>query len=261
MSVLLTIYLWASHVHAILRDAPRNRTVIDIGCGTGWFPNTVAYHYGLKVVAIDLCKQALERAGQISRALGISGKIEFHHADIFNLNVNDIFYLVNSIGVLHHTHDCHKAIRMVSQLVAEDGFFNLGLYHSYGREPFLNLFKQYIDKLAQCGALSADEEAEAYAIFRGLNSNLSDETLIRSWFRDQVLHPFETQHSFQEIYELLTSLKFQILSTSVNDFKPIDDVQSLFELEKTFYDRSVEKNVNRKTYYPGFFTVLAKLNI
>lgn len=72
------------------------------------------------------------------------------------------------------------------------------------------------------------------------------------------MHPYETQHTFQEIYTLLHSLNFKVISTSINMFREIDDINNLFEYEKKLYEVSIEKNTKQKTYYPGFFTTLAK---
>lgn len=231
--------------------------IIDVGCGTGWFSNTIAYYYRQKVLAVDLCAPALERVREISRQLDTENLVTTRNQDLFTLQ-GSTYSLVNSLGVLHHTHNCAQAVRNTSALVDEGGVFHLGLYHKYGREPFLNLFAGQIRKLSQGGVLSEEEEEAAYDIFRRLNSNIHDETFLRSWFRDQVLHPHETQHTFEEVYEWLKDLGFNILSTSINGFRPIGAVEDLFQEEKKYYGISVRKNVEEKIYFPGFFTVLAQ---
>jgi len=244
------------NLHQIILNSTL-QDVIDVGCGTGWFSNTIAFHYGHKVLAVDLCAPALDRVREISSELKTEGLVATRRQDLFTLR-GGAYSLVNSLGVLHHTHDCALAVRTISALVGDGGFFHLGLYHKYGREPFLNLFTEQIRIISRGGVLSEEEEGVAYDIFRKLNSNIKDETFLRSWFRDQVLHPHETQHTFEEVCEWMDGLGFRILSTSINGFQPIGDVEKLFQEEKKYHEISVRKNVEEKVYFPGFFTVLAQ---
>lgn len=237
-----------------------NKTAIDIGCGTGWFTNSIAYYYNLKVTGVDLCQTALDRAIEISKILGIENNVKFKNENIFNLKYwsDNKFYLINTIGVLHHTYNCHEALSDISFLVEDHGCLHIGLYHKYGREPFLDIFKHYREKIEEGDEISKEEEQEAFNIFKNLNSNIKDDTLLRSWFRDQVMHPHETQHTFREVYDWLKDLNFEPVSTSVNDFQPIGNIKDLFEEEKKYYEISKEKNIKQRNYYPGFFTVLAR---
>jgi SAM-dependent methyltransferase len=229
-------------------------TVIDVGCGTGWFANTVALHHHLPIVGIDLSERALQRARETSTILGIQEFATFRRRDLFDTDHFGIFDLVNCLGVLHHTYDFRKAFSRVAGLVAEEGFLHLGLYHKYGREPFLDSFKGF---RAHVEADSLMEE-KAFTLFREMNPTISDEPFLRSWFRDQVFHPWETQHTLEEVISLLALHDFELRSTSINRFQEIRDLPSLFKEEKRYYEYSIEQNVRRRIYFPGFFTVLAQ---
>ena len=85
--------------------------------------------------------------------------------------------------------------------------------------------------------------------------SLRDETHLRSWFRDQVLHPHETLHTIEEIIQLLPELDCRLVSTSINRFKSIEDQQKLIEEEKTWH-KVAEKRLYEKRYFPGFFVFL-----
>jgi hypothetical protein len=74
-------------------------------------------------MGIDLSEAALERAREVSIEL-------------------------DSLGVLHHTFDCREALGSISHVVQNGGYIHMGLYHKYGREPFLNLFKQHRDTIS-----------------------------------------------------------------------------------------------------------------
>src|SRR6266446_2441665 len=129
---------------AILAPSQR-KVVLDAGCGAGWFVNTVAHHYGLEAVGVDLCEPAIHRAQEVSKSLALDDKVRYICADLFKLPSIQLtrgnqFFLVNSLGVLHHTHDCREALLNILGFVEPDGFVHIGLYHRYGRQPFLDLF-------------------------------------------------------------------------------------------------------------------------
>ncbi|MBI5327365.1 MAG: class I SAM-dependent methyltransferase [Deltaproteobacteria bacterium] len=245
------------NAHEVL-DVAERKSLADVGCGTGWFSNCVAYYYKLNVTAIDICSHALNRAFDVSKALGVQEKVIFVRSDIFSLNANKMYYFVNSLGVLHHTYDCKGALKIICSMVENGGYIHIGLYHKYGREPFLCLFKELRDKIVGGLEIAEGEISDAFKIFKELNKNMSDETLLYSWFRDQVLHPHETLHTFKELQEWLTNMNFKVMSTSINNFNPISDISNLCIEERKFYDISVEKNIRQSVYFPGFFTVLAK---
>jgi hypothetical protein len=160
------------------------------------------------------------------------------------------FSVVVSLGVLHHTDNCTEAIRhIIRNYVAIGGYVYIGLYHEYGRRPFLDHFAGMKKKGAS--------EDEMLAEFGRLHSSLKNPTHVRSWFRDQVLHPQETQHTIKEIASLLLEEKAELLSTSINRFQKIHDLDQLFETEKGY--ETVSRNaLAQGRYFPGFFTFLAR---
>jgi SAM-dependent methyltransferase len=232
------------------------QTVLDVGCGTGWFSNTCAYHYGCRTLGIDLSTTALERARATSVELGIAGRVTFTGGDLFELGT-EAFDVVVSIGVLHHTHHLGHALQHVTRAVAAGGTLYLGLYHAYGRRAFLELFEHYRSRNAE-GSLTPEELEEGLALYQELNPGVTDRDFLRSWFRDQVLHPHETQHTLAELHRLLNSLDFEIRSTSINGFQPFESLEALFEREKELYEHSRQRNIIERSYFPGFFTVLAR---
>ena len=63
------------NVHDLLENSNIS-SLIDIGCGTGWFVNSIPYYYDIKISAVDLCLPALERTKAIATELGIAGYVE-----------------------------------------------------------------------------------------------------------------------------------------------------------------------------------------
>ena len=163
--------------------------MLEIGCGCGWFANTVAYHYDLPITAVDFTAKALRRAGEIAAAMGVAGRIHFVESNLFNFNTAERFDLVASIGVLHHTDDARRAFEHVAQFVAPDKFVYLGLYHLYGRRVFLDMFAKIVQERGEAAALHRYRELDGV--------RAGDDVHLESWFRDQVLHPHETQHTLE----------------------------------------------------------------
>ncbi len=252
------------YLDSILK-ATKNAKILDVGCGAGWFVNTIAYHYALDIVGIDACESAINRASEVSKQLSLKTRVRYYCVDLFNINsirLNDTnkFYLVNTLGVLHHTYDCRQALLSILNLVEDGGFIHIGLYHKYGRRPFLELFQKYREEWEASSSESRRREIEeqAFLAYRELNFPTTEETLLRSWFRDQVLHPHESQHTFQEVYYWLTECGFQCVTTSINQFQRVRAWEGLFNEEKKMYDLSYKRNYEEKSYFPGFFVVLAQ---
>lgn len=245
----------------LLHRADSRAEILDAGCGAGWFSNSAAYHYGLRCQGIDLCQPALERAVQVGRELGISEMARFKSLDLFSVDqLGRQFDFVNSIGVLHHTFDCRLALVSVARAVRPGGFLHIGLYHRYGREPFLQLFQPYRDRLAASPAPEEGKriEEEALGLYKELNRQITDPVFLRSWFRDQVLHPHESQHTAEEVHSWLSELGFDCLSTSINCFEKVADWRKVFEQERELAAVSIQRNRVEKRYFPGFFTLLAR---
>jgi SAM-dependent methyltransferase len=228
----------------------RNARVIDVGCGAGWFVNSCAHFYGASVIGIDLNPRVLRQARSVARLMRGCEEVQFLEGNIFEYQPDQQFDVVNSLGVLHHMPDCHAAIRRVLGWVAPGGYLHLGLYHLYGRTPFLDHFA----KLRADGA----SEGQLYEEFRQLNPSITDEAHMLSWFRDQVLHPHESQHTFEEIQPLLASEGFIVEATSINRFKPIPSFETIVKLEHGFTAASKDALYRRRRYYPGFFVVWAR---
>lgn len=222
--------------------------VLDVGCGTGWFSVSAAHHYGARVTGIDFNEVAIARAREVAGALDVA--VDFQTADLFQFDGKASFDVVVSLGVLHHTNDCHGAIRrLCAHHVKPGGHLFVGLYHSYGRRPFLDYFR----KLKQAGA----DETELFAHYRRLHSGLTDETHLRSWFRDQVIHPHETQHTLQELAPLLKEQGLRVVATSINGFSPFESLEGLFDAERGLEKIGIDRLAGNQ-YYPGFFVCLAR---
>ncbi|MCR9248078.1 MAG: class I SAM-dependent methyltransferase [bacterium] len=236
-------------LHELLQTG-RVRRIVEFGCGAGWLTCTLAHHYDVEVVAVDFTARALTRAAELAAAVNVTDRVQWLHQNLFEALPPGPFDLVLSMGALHHTGDTRRAFEHVQRAAGPGDHVYVGLYHEPGRRVFLGLFDEFLQN---------DDEAGALAKFRELAGDRgSDEEHLRSWFRDQVLHPHETQHTLREVAAWLDAVGLELERTSINRFAPIDEVTPLFALEQEFAARSHEANVVERRYFPGFFTVLAR---
>jgi 2-polyprenyl-3-methyl-5-hydroxy-6-metoxy-1,4-benzoquinol methylase len=158
--------------------------ILDVGCGTGWFSHSLAYHHDTVVTGIDLNPVAIQRARAVAAALNLS--TTFTACDLFLYEPPERFGLVISLGGLHHTKNCMAALRRVcARFVQPGGHVMIGLDHAYGRKPLLDHFQAMKDRGAT--------EAEMLDRYRQLHSQIKDEAMLVSWFRDTP--PRDTAHA------------------------------------------------------------------
>jgi 2-polyprenyl-3-methyl-5-hydroxy-6-metoxy-1,4-benzoquinol methylase len=209
--------------------------------------NSLSYHHGNKIniTGVDFNPIAIEYANQTKNKCKINSN--FIISDLNKFTTVENFDLIISLGVLHHTNNCLEALKYICKFGNKNSYLFLGLYHKYGREPFLKHFSDMKDK-------SEDYKFEEY---KKLHKNITDKKKLYSWFRDQVLNVHETQHTFKEISQLLINLEYSIIFTSINKFKKINNLKDIYELEKECFNISLQK-LKQKEYYPGFFITIAK---
>jgi SAM-dependent methyltransferase len=241
-------------------SAAETLRILDVGCGTGWLSNSAAYWYGVPGIAVDLTFRALERARHTAACLGVASRIAHVCADVFalpRLLKGQKFGVVSAVGVLHHTSDCKKAMRTVSAMVAEGGYLLLGLYHRYGRQALLERFQPVRERLESAASDKERKaiEEEGFDLWRRLKMRPGAGVFDWSWYRDQCLHPHETQWTAKEVCGWLTETGIEPLSTSINRFEERPDWKKLFESEIEQREVGYEKVCREGTYFPGFFIV------
>jgi SAM-dependent methyltransferase len=231
---------------ALLEVIDRQTSVLEVGCGVGRFSAQIEDRFGASVTAIDFNPVVIEYAKEAAKSLGLH--VKYEAADLFKFEPQEKFDVCVSLGVLHHTNNCVAAVqRCLGSYIKVGGYFYLGLYHLYGRRPFL----QHFEKMSASGA------SEEYLLreYTRLDNGKTDPTHLRSWFRDQVLHPHETQHTLKEITEVCRKSDARLVSTSINQFKKFHSESELFEREVE-YEEISKQRISEGKYFPGFFTAL-----
>ena len=94
----------------------KGKWVLDVGCGMGRFAE-VATRWGAQVIGVDL-SAAAEVAARNLAARDFTAL----QADVFFLPfAPESFDYIYSIGVLHHTPDCEKAVKVLPQYLKPGG--------------------------------------------------------------------------------------------------------------------------------------------
>lgn len=223
-----------------------DKSVLELGCGIGWMSNMINYYHKCEVLGIDINPMVIEYANEIKREIG--SQANFKVLDLFDFNER-LFDIVVSIGVLHNTYDCIEGVKHICNLTKKSGYCIIGLYNAFGRKPFLEYFESLKAKNYT--------EEQLFSEYRKLDNRHSDETMSRSWFYDQVLHPQESLHTLSEINDVFTSNRVKLIGVSFSDYAKISDMDELYKLEILEYDKAITYLEEGK-FYSGFFIVIGE---
>jgi len=110
--------------------------VLIAGCGTGSHSIFTAKRFhGVRVLALDLSLSSISYAKRKTQELGVTN-IEYAQADILKFgNVELMFDIIESVGVLHHLADPLAGWLTLLSRLRPGGFMGLGFYSELGRQP------------------------------------------------------------------------------------------------------------------------------
>lgn len=233
-------------------QVPHNAGVLEVGCGTGQLSNFLSVA-NRTVVGTDICLNSLRLAQHFKE------KNRLSHAHFVQMNLfrpvfrPNIFDLVISNGVLHHTTNPFLAFKTIATLVRPGGHILVGLYHRYGRlitDTRRLLFRYSGDRL------------------KFLDPNLrkarSSAEKKRAWFMDQYKHPHESKHTIGEVLGWLRELNFDFVKSIPRSvpFRPFSPEERLFQpeepggtLERTLVELGMMFSGSQQG---GFFIVIGR---
>jgi len=127
-----------------------DKSVIDIGCGSGIFSYVMFKMNAKKIVSFDVDPFSVKCCEFMHKKAGNPKKWVFHQGSILddafisNLGKFDIVY---SWGVLHHTGKMWDAIKKSAQLVNKGGYYYIAIYNKgdgmFGPKFWLGIKKFY----------------------------------------------------------------------------------------------------------------------
>jgi SAM-dependent methyltransferase len=120
----------AALIRLLGEDGLRDRTMIDIGCGSGLHA-AAAKTLGVRsVLGIDIDPNSVAAAQQVFAALKTQDCCSAQQCSIFEADCASLgqFHVVYSWGVLHHTGAMYEALARAAALTAPGGIFAFALY-------------------------------------------------------------------------------------------------------------------------------------
>jgi SAM-dependent methyltransferase len=189
------------------------KTFMEVGCGTGQLSNYLGICTLSNIIGVDASIESLKVANKFATTNKIN-RVTFLRDDILNLSEyksSSIDYLWCS-GVLHHTGDTWRYFDKIAHLVKPGGYIFIGLYNKYGR--VLTGIGQIIMKIMGDNIRTQKLIGIVDPILRRIPR---DSNKWNAWYRDQYLHPIESWHSANELYNKLVEYDFTLVG-SIPDF-------------------------------------------
>jgi 2-polyprenyl-3-methyl-5-hydroxy-6-metoxy-1,4-benzoquinol methylase len=112
------------------RDCLRQRSFLDIGCGSGLHALVAARLGASQIFAIDIDPTSVETTRRLLDLHIPAADRRVECRSVFDLTPNGLglFDVVYSWGALHHTGAMHEAIERAARMVAPGGLFVFALY-------------------------------------------------------------------------------------------------------------------------------------
>jgi len=103
-----------------LYDLFKNKTVIDVGCGTGFFAHEIKKK-AKNVVGLDICKSNIDYANLMNK----NKNILFITKDIHKFHTNKSFDVIFCSEAIEHFKDKQKVLNLFNKLIKLDGILFL----------------------------------------------------------------------------------------------------------------------------------------
>lgn len=167
-----------------------NRCFLEVGSGTSQLSNYLAIGTNIEVFAFDPTLTSLKLGQEFAQKNSIKN-VTFVYGDLFDdVFEKEVFDVVWCSGVLHHTKDPAGGFDLICTYAKSGGIVIVGLYNWYGR--LRTHIRRFFFRFLGIPYLMVFDP-----VLRKADANSSEK--IKSWIRDQYIHPVESCHSFDEV--------------------------------------------------------------
>jgi SAM-dependent methyltransferase len=165
-------------LRAMLPSSFKFKSVLDLGCGDGWFSRWAATQGAKDVVGLDVSRNMLDtaRARTVQEADGVKAAISFGQVDLEGLKLPEgRFDVVFSGLALHYVHNLPAVIREIYKSLKPGGIVVFSVEHPIFTAPTKPGFMQRPDSVKlMCWPLN-DYFAEGFRGVRWLGAYVKKE--------------------------------------------------------------------------------------
>ena len=180
---------------------PFGARILEAGCGTGQLSNFLGLTWPRVVFGSDLCLNSLRLAESFRARHEIKGAC-FVQMNLFRPAFREqVFDVVVSNGVLHHTSDPYAGFRALLRVLKPNGVVVVGLYNRWGRLT--------TDLRRLLFRLSGDRAKWLDPWLRRAQLGQAKQ---RAWFMDQYKHPHESKHTIGEVLRWFDECSVEFLN-------------------------------------------------
>lgn len=227
------------------------KKILEVGSGTSQLSNLIALMTNNDVVAFDATYNALKMGKKFSSENNINN-IKFVNGDIANIDkifdLNEFDFVICS-GVLHHTSEPYENFIKISKILKNNGKIIIGLYNKYGR-----IYSKILKLLYKSSGEWVLKKFDSV-----LKNQKHSKEQTQSWIRDQYIHPLESTHSFDEVFEWFKNANINVISTIPN----LNEIDYRFQTNINFIPRIIIQffmNFTNHGRDGGLFIVEGKKN-
>lgn len=144
----------ASLQRLLNKESLEEDTFLDIGCGSGLFSIAAAQLGARRVVGIDLDPLSVRTSQENARRWAPEAPLTFRQISVLDEEAMEslgTFDIVYSWGVLHHTGDMRRALRIAAGRVRQGGLFVVAIYNRHWSSPLWKAIKRTYNLLPSWG--------------------------------------------------------------------------------------------------------------
>lgn len=196
-----------NYIKNLVKDF-KGKSILDIGCGRGELVFSAANQGASRAVGIDFSQDAIDLANQNLKVKPITG-VEYIHADVFNVNLNEKFDMIFMTDIVEHLYDEQNILlfESVKKWLKPDGKI---IIHTMPTTEFMDYgqyFKSflYLLKAKKYKFLTYEKEAA------GTHVNLQNKKKLASYLGDydhEIWYDFASRGFLKDIISWLIPKRF-----------------------------------------------------